>query len=110
MPTRCLFYQYIQAKQKVRIMNFEKKHAWVVRGSRRIAIIKAMNKPQIPSQILRKSSRHDQKNSLSNTCGILRSFEKQGLAVCLNPEDTIGKLYQLTNTGEEIREKLLEGN
>lgn len=85
-----------------------KLYAWVVRGRQRTAILKAISKPQTPTETCKKSKQYNGKISLNNTSDILRSFARQGLATCLNKEERVGRLYKLTETGEEIRIELLK--
>ncbi len=85
-----------------------KLYSWVVRGKQRVAILKVMSKPQTPTETCKKSKMYNEKISLNNTSDILRSFVKIGLAACLNNEDKVGRLYKLTNFGEEIRLELLK--
>jgi len=77
---------------------------WLKKSKRRTAIIKVMTKPKIPSEI------HEQALkgiiSLSNTGEVLRALVEEGVAVCLNPEEKIGKLYALTKKGKVIRKKV----
>ncbi len=84
-----------------------KLYAWVVRGKQRAAILKIMSKPQTPTETCKKSKMYNEKISLNNSSDILRSFVRMGLAECLNKEDKVGRLYKLTEIGEEIRLELL---
>lgn len=83
-------------------------YAWVVKGSQRIAIVKALIRPMTSMQILKKVKESHGKINISNTCDILRKFLKQGLTICPNQEFRTGKLYQLSNEGEEIRRELIK--
>ena len=83
-------------------------YAWVVRGSQRIAVIKAITHPMTPSRIYRKVKEYHEKLSLNNTSDILRNFIRKELALCLNQKERIGRLYQLTQKGEEIRSELVK--
>ncbi len=85
-----------------------KLYSWVVRGRQRTAILKIMSKPQTPTEACKKSKMYNEKISLNNTSDILRSFVREGLAECLNNEVKIGRLYKLTEFGEEIRLELLK--
>jgi len=85
-----------------------KLYAWVVRGKQRTAILKVMSKPQTVTETCKKSKQYNEKISLNNASDILRSFVKQGLAICLNKEEKVGRLYQLTDIGEEIKIELLK--
>jgi hypothetical protein len=84
-----------------------KLYAWIVRGSQRIAIIKAMCKPLTVTQTCKASKQYNEKISLNNCSDILRCFARVGLAECLNGHDRTGRLYKLTEEGEEIRVELL---
>lgn len=83
--------------------------AWIVSGTRRTAILKALEKPMPPCQIHKKSKDYSQKISLNHTSDTLIAFQKKGLAICLNPQNKRGRIYQLTQAGEEIRQVLLKG-
>lgn len=87
-------------------MNLEL-YAWIVRGTQRVPIINAMNKPMTPSLIRKKAIKDNPKISLNNTSDILREFKKKGLVVCLNDKERMGRIYRLTKEGEEIREELV---
>ena len=59
-----------------------KLYAWVVRGRQRMAVLKAMTKQQTPTETRHKSKQYNERISLNNTSDILRSFVREGLAVC----------------------------
>ena len=81
--------------------------SWVNRGRQRRAVIKAIFDMLMPSQILKKAKNYNQKLTMNNTSDVLRSFVKKGIAVCLNEEAKIGRLYKLTEIGERIRNEIL---
>lgn len=83
-------------------------YAWVLKGSQRIAIVKALTRPMTSMQILRKVRESHKRINIYNTCDILRTFLNQGLVICPNQEFRTGKLYQLSNEGEEIRRELIK--
>jgi len=85
-----------------------KLYAWIIRGRQRTAILKSISKPQTPTETRHKSKRYNEKISLNNTSDILRSFVKNGIAVCINNDAKTGRLYQLTDEGEKIRLELLK--
>lgn len=76
-------------------------YVWVVRGKQRKKIIKALDKPRIPTQI-----KEETKLSLNNVSDVLRSFQKKKIARCLNPKEKTGRLYELTPKGMRIKEEL----
>lgn len=85
-----------------------KLYSWVERGRQRIAVLKSMSKPQTPTETRHKSKHYNPKISLNNTSDVLRSFVRNGIAVCLNNEAKTGRLYQLTSEGEKIRVEILK--
>lgn len=88
-------------------MNIEL-YVWAVSGIQRMAVIKAMSKPMPPSLIRKEALRYNPKVSLNNTCDVLRGMRHMGLAVCLKPEAKLGRIYELTPAGKEVREELLK--
>lgn len=93
-------------------------YIWVIRGKHRRAVIRVMDSRKTPSQIHRDVIRTTEnlppngmnhvKLSLNSTSDTLRAFRKKGIAVCINPERRIGRLYQLTKKGRGIREQILK--
>ena len=81
----------------------EEDYSWIIRGKQRKRIIKAMNKPKIPTQI--KEETH---LSLNNVSDVLREFRKKKIVKCLNPQEKTGRLYKLTSKGMRIREMMEE--
>ena len=79
------------------------KLSWILRGKQRRDIIKHINGPETPTQIANNSG-----YSLNHTSRILNDFKRQGLAKLLNPKQKTGRLYQLTEKGKIIRDKLKE--
>ena len=67
-----------------------------------------MTHQMTPSQIHKRSKQYNEKISLNNTSDTLRRFVRQELAECLNPEAKTGRLYKLTQLGNEIQEELLK--
>lgn len=78
-------------------------YAWVSRGRQRQAVIKALFKPMTPTELRKKSVEYNKRISLSNVSDVLRHFVRHGLAECMNPEVRTGRLYRLTDIGEEVR-------
>ncbi len=83
-------------------------YAWVVRGKQRIAVLKALSSTQTPSYTFKKSKQFNERMSMNNTSDILRRFVKMGIAICINEEERVGRLYKLTGIGEKIRIELLK--
>ena len=85
-----------------------KLYAWIVRGCQRVAILKAMDRPRTVTEICKKSKEYNGKISLNNCSDILRCFARHDVAICINSEEKVGRLYKLTESGEEIRMELLK--
>jgi len=93
-------------------------YIWVMRGKHRRAVIRVMDGSKTPSQIHRDvmkscenlpaTSIHYVKLSLNSTSDTLRGFRKKGIAVCINPERRVKRLYELTKKGKAIREQMLK--
>jgi len=83
-----------------------KLYSWIARGSLRRAVIKVMDKPRIVSEIHKEAKKYNKLISLNNTSDTLRDFVEMKIAVCLNEKERVGRIYQLTDIGEKVREKL----
>ena len=81
-------------------MNWEL-YSFVVRSKRRVQILKCLEKPKTPTQIAKEI-----KSSVSHVSRTLREFKKRKLVKCMTPEEKIGRIYTLTNTGKEILKRL----
>lgn len=53
-----------------------------------------MTKPKMTSEIYEQAL--EGVVSLGNTTGILRSLVEEGIAVCINQKERVGRLYALT--------------
>lgn len=80
---------------------------WVKRGSQRSAILKVMDNPKFPSEITKDAHQYNKKISLNNCSDVLRSFAERNIAKCLNSKEKIGRLYELTNLGKNIRKEIV---
>jgi predicted transcriptional regulator len=78
-------------------------YSWVIRGKQRRKVILSLGKPKIPTEI-----KSDVQMSLTNVSKILRAFKNKGLVSCLTPNSKTGKIYELTDKGKEIRDKMLK--
>jgi DNA-binding MarR family transcriptional regulator len=78
-------------------------YSWVIRGNQRRKVIMVLGKPKIPTEI-----KSEAKMSMTNVSKILKEFSKKGLVRCLTPYVRTGKLYELTEAGRKIRERMIE--
>jgi len=78
--------------------------AWLRRGSRRKSVLQLLTKSNNPL------SADDVKKTLhiamSQASATLKELRKKNLVVCLNPQDKIGKLYNITKKGEGVLKKI----
>ncbi len=82
-------------------------YSWIARGSLRRAVIKAMDKPRIVSDIHKEAKKYNKLISLNNTSDTLRDFVKKGLAKCITPKEKVGRIYKLTSIGENIKKEFI---
>lgn len=75
--------------------------SWIKRGKQRKEIIVHIDDKETPTEIANKS-----KYSLNHTSRILNEFRKHGFVKLLNPKQKTGRLYELTEKGKVIRDKL----
>jgi predicted transcriptional regulator len=75
----------------------------VMRSEQRKQVINVMDRPMTVTEIKNKIE-----ISLSDTSRVLRKFSEEGLAVCINPRDHLGRIYKLTERGKRIKEKIEE--
>ncbi len=81
--------------------------AWVEKGPRRIAVIKAMDYPMTASILQKKIKPFYNRVNCNNTTDVLKAFEKKGLATSKNGEKISRKLYALTDEGKQLREEII---
>lgn len=75
--------------------------SWIKRGKQRREIIVHIGEKETPTEIANKS-----KYSLNHTSRILNELKKEGFVKLLNPRQKTGRLYELTEKGKVIRDKL----
>jgi predicted transcriptional regulator len=76
-------------------------YSWIIRGSQRVEMLKAMDKPMTPTQVKKAANL-----GLNNVSDNLRLFVEQKIAKCLNEKEKLGRIYVLTEKGERIRKML----
>ncbi len=76
-------------------------YSFVMRSRQRRIVIAVMNNPMTVTEIKKKINL-----SLSETSRVLRALKEQGLAECPNPDDSLGRVYQLTERGKLVKEKI----
>lgn len=82
--------------------------AWILRGSQRREIIKALIGLKVPSQIYQEAVKLNPKITRNSVSDILRQFKAKELAKCINEEETKGRIYELTKLGRKIRDYVMK--
>ncbi len=75
--------------------------AWIISGSRRLKIFKTLETPKIPKFI-----QQETKLPFSNVSEGLTILKNKKLIECINPQDKVGRMYQLTNLGKKVMEEI----
>ena len=77
----------------------------VARSKNRRKIIFALESNKMPSQLKKELKLED-----SNVARALRELQNAGLIRCITGSAKMGRIYQLTNEGREIRKELIAMN
>ncbi len=83
--------------------DFWENYGYVERGKLRKKVIKKMDNPKTPKQLSRELKIH-----LAEASRVLIELTKRKLAKCLTPNLLSGRVYDLTEEGKKIREKIKE--
>ncbi|WP_309399976.1 hypothetical protein [Cerasicoccus maritimus] len=73
----------------------------IIRGKQRQAVHEALRVPRTGKQILELAREQAPRMTYQDLRHILRSFQDQGVAVCLNPENQTGRLYVLASERDQ---------
>ena len=82
--------------------------AWVLRGSQRREIIKVITGHKIPAQIYKEAVKINPKITRNSISDVLREFKKKRIVICINPKETKGRIYELTNLGKNVLKLILK--
>ena len=69
----------------------------------RVKILKLLEKPSMPRELKEKTN-----YNFSHVSRALDQLEKMNLIECLTPNVKIGRMYQITEKGKKVLEKLKE--
>ena len=75
---------------------------WLQRGRQRAAVAGSLRKPMTASEICRAARQTNPHVQLRDIWLIMRQLQEKRLVLCLNPRQTNGKLYSLTDHGREV--------
>ena len=76
---------------------------FILRSEYRKKVFMSMDKLIMPSEIARKLSIR-----LTHITRELRFLKEKGLVECINPNERVGRLYQLTIKGERLKKEMVE--
>ena len=76
--------------------------SYLLRGSRRKAVLHSLDKQKTPKEIAK-----EMKISTSNASNALLELKEQGLVDCITPEAHFYRFYELTKVGKEVRKQFL---
>lgn len=77
-------------------------YAYIIKGKQRKLVIERMDRPMSVTELKKKTNL-----SLSETSRVLRQLQKQGLTICITPQNVQGRIYQLTKRGEAVKKGFL---
>ena len=75
--------------------------SFVLRGKFRKKILIELKTPKTPTQLSKKLAIH--RSNISR--GILE-LEKKGMLICLTPNEEMGRLYQISEIGKSVLERM----
>lgn len=76
---------------------------FVLKSKKRKQLLFLLEKPRTPTQLSKLME-----SSLPNVSMKLNDMSKKGLVKCINPADTKGRIFVLTERGKEIVKKIQE--
>ena len=77
-----------------------KKFAWLKRGKRRVEVLNIFYNSNRPLTI--KEIKNTSKIAMSQASITVSDLLDNDLITCLNPDDKIGKLFKITDEGENL--------
>ena len=75
---------------------------WISRGNQKKAVLQAISKPMMPSQILREAKKLNRKISFADLSNLMREFAERGIVECLTPRQLTGRIYYFTDYGRQL--------
>lgn len=84
------------------------KFAWLKRGNRRIQVLTVISKSPRPLTI--NEVKQVSKIAMSQASLTVSELLSEGLIICENPNDKIGRLFSISKEGKEMLELLLESD
>lgn len=82
-----------------------KKFAWLKRGKRRVEVLNIFYNSNRPLTI--KEIKNTSKIAMSQASITVSDLLDNDLIICLNPDDKIGKLFEIADEGKNLLEYLI---
>ncbi len=80
--------------------------SFVKRGKNRKKVFTALNKPMMPSELVKKIYGKNSNTFFNIVSRALTELKEKNLVKILNPKDRTGRIYQRTSFGEKVFKKL----
>ena len=77
---------------------------WLRRGRQRAAIARVLRKPMTATEMRAAARPLNPRIQLRDIWFLMRQFQERNLARCINPRQTSGRLYCLTDYGRQVVE------
>lgn len=79
---------------------------FVKKGKNRLKVIKALDKPMMPSELTLKIFGSTSNTSFNLVSRALAELKEKEIVEILNPKEKTGRIYQLTKEGKEVLKSL----
>lgn len=79
-------------------------YAWLKRGPRRLSVLEALSETGKPLSV--KDVKTKLGVALAQASITIKELSEKALIECLNPSDSIGKLYRVSKLGNELIEEI----
>lgn len=96
MLGKCIYKCFVSSRVNYRRLSY------ILSGSLRQKVVKALVKPKTPAQLTKEIGTQD--SSVSRT---LKELEKEKIIECLFPEKKKGRIYRLTVEGQTLLKRLI---
>lgn len=87
-------------------MNLLELTFFVKKGKNRLKVVKALDKPMMPSELTLKIFGSTTNTSFNLVSRALAELREKEIVEILNPNEKTGRIYQLTEIGKEVLKSL----
>lgn len=82
--------------------------SYIKRGSNRLKVFLALDKPMMPSELVKKVFGKSSNTYFNMVSRALAELVKIGVVKVLNPKEKTGRMYSLTSKGKNIHKTLIK--